>query len=210
MMWAFPRGGSRYERFLTFRDVPSDQVARWKSALLRFMKKLTLRYGKPLLLKSPPHTGRIRLLLELFPDARFVHIHRDPFEVFQSTRHLNRVLTRSLQFQKADPRDLDEAVLRRYQSMHDAYFDERALIPEGHLHEVGFRDLEHDPIGQMDAIYEKLGLAGFEEVRPRLLEQVPAIIDFRKNVYAQLTDDWKARVQSSWRRSFEEWGYPVA
>ena len=131
MMWAFPRAGNRYEKYLTFRDVPREEVERWKSALLLFMKKLTLRYERPLLLKSPPHTGRIKLLLELFPNARFVHVHRHPFEVFQSTHHLNGVLTQSLQFQKAKAEDLDDAVLRRYRAMHDAYFAERSLIPEG-------------------------------------------------------------------------------
>jgi hypothetical protein len=31
--------------------------------------------------------------LDLFPGARFVHIHRNPFTVYQSTRHtLSRVL----------------------------------------------------------------------------------------------------------------------
>ena len=90
--------------------MPEAEVERWKAAFVRFLKKLTLEHDRPMLLKSPPHTGRIKLLLELFPDARFVHIRRNPYTVFQSTRHLNEVLTRSLQFQRPDPADLDEAV----------------------------------------------------------------------------------------------------
>jgi hypothetical protein len=89
MEWAFPRGGHDYNKYLTFRQVTEEEVARWRAALTRFLKKLTLRYGRPLVLKSPPHTSRIRLLLEAFPDARFIHIHRDPYDVFRSTRHLH-------------------------------------------------------------------------------------------------------------------------
>ncbi|MBC8355082.1 MAG: sulfotransferase [Planctomycetes bacterium] len=48
-------------------------------------KKLTFKYDKPLVVKSPTHTGHVRLLLEMFPEAKFVHIHRNPFEVFSST-----------------------------------------------------------------------------------------------------------------------------
>src|SRR4051794_34077232 len=96
MMWSFPRRQEHYERYLTFRSVAEEEVNRWKAALVLFMKKLTLRYNRPIVLKSPPHTCRIRLLLELFPDARFVNIRREPYTVFQSTRHLNEVLTRSL------------------------------------------------------------------------------------------------------------------
>ncbi len=40
------------------------------------------------MLKSPPHAARIRLLL-LFPEARFVNIHREPYAVFLSCRHTN-------------------------------------------------------------------------------------------------------------------------
>ena len=45
-----------------------------------------------LVLKSPPHSARIRILKELFPDALFVHIVRDPYVVFSSTVHLWKTL----------------------------------------------------------------------------------------------------------------------
>ena len=133
MLWAFPREARRFERFLTFRDATEAELTRWKEAFLLFLKKLTIRYGRPLLLKSPPHTGRVRLLLEMFPDAKFIHVHREPYTVFRSTRHLNDVLTRSLRFQVHDASEpeRDETVIRRYRQIHDAYFDERGLIRAG-------------------------------------------------------------------------------
>jgi hypothetical protein len=90
MAWCFPGGGASYGRYLTFRDAPDSEVTRWEDALMTFLKKLMVRYGRPLVLKSPPHTARIRRLLGLFPDARFVHFHRDPYVVFRSTRHMIR------------------------------------------------------------------------------------------------------------------------
>ena len=68
-------------------------------SLVRFLAKLSTDYNRPLVLKSPPHTGRIRLLLELFPDARFVHIRRDPYTVFRSTRHMYATTMRFWQLQ---------------------------------------------------------------------------------------------------------------
>lgn len=41
-----------------------------------------------LLIKSPVHTGRVKTLLSIFPDAQFIYIHRNPYEVFQSALHL--------------------------------------------------------------------------------------------------------------------------
>ena len=90
LAWCFPCDGAGYDRYLTFREPTDGEIARWGAALTTFLKKLTLRHGRPLVLKSPPHTARIRLLLGLFPDARFVHIRRDPYVVFRSTRHMIR------------------------------------------------------------------------------------------------------------------------
>jgi len=209
MAWAFPGNARHYERFLTFQDATEAEIQKWKDALLLFLKKLTFKYQRPMLLKSPPHTGRIRLLLELFPDARFLHISRNPYTVFQSTKHLNKVLTSSLQFQshRQDPNP-EETVFRRYQQMYDAYFDERSLIPPGRLHELAFEDLELDPIGQIQATYSALGLEGWESLLPKLEEYVASISSYRKNEYAELDEPLRERIRSHWARSFEEWGYP--
>lgn len=45
---------------------------------MRFLKQITYLRPKRIVLKSPTYTGRIRVLQQMFPDARFVHIVRDP------------------------------------------------------------------------------------------------------------------------------------
>ena len=92
---------------------------------LPFLRKLTLKYGRPLVLKSPPHTARIRLLLGLFPDARFVHIHRDPYVVFRSTRHMIRAVAAPLPPPGGAREDGDDRILSVYTEMYDAFFEER-------------------------------------------------------------------------------------
>jgi hypothetical protein len=69
--------------YLTFRDVSPIETKRWHAALFAFVQKLTYKYHKPIVLKSPGHTARIKLLLEIFPLARFVPIHRHPITVHQ-------------------------------------------------------------------------------------------------------------------------------
>ena len=65
--------------------------------------------------------------------------------------------------------------------MYDAYFEQRGLIPEGRLCEVGYEDLERDPVGVVGSVYEALGLPGFEDVRPRLEGYLGSIAGYRKN-----------------------------
>jgi hypothetical protein len=209
LAWAFPRREAHYERYLTLRDVPREEVEGWKAALRLFLQKLTWKYHRPLLLKSPTHTCRIRLLLELFPDARFVHIRRGPYTVFLSTRRLFETVLQNVGLQRCDRRGFDDLVLRRYRLMYDVFFEERGLVPPGRFHELKFEDLEKDPVGQFRALYERLALPPFEAVRPALEDYVRAQAGYRKNEYPALPGPLRRRIAEAWRRNFEEWGYPV-
>jgi hypothetical protein len=208
--FVFPRCQGHYDSFLTFRGVAESAIDQWKSALVFFLKKLTWKYGRrPLVLKSPPHTCRIRLLLDLFPDARFVHIHRNPYRVFQSTRHWLRTAGAWYYLQRPDLRNLEERILRTSQEMYQVFFEERSLIPAGHFHEICFEDLEADPLGQLRMLYEALGLPDFEHVRPHLERYVARLSGYQKNTLPDVSPELKQRIVVGWRQWFDEWGYPV-
>jgi hypothetical protein len=178
-----------------------------KAAFEWFAKKLTWKYRRPLLLKSPPHTGRIRLLLELFPEARFVHIHRDPYVVFQSSRHTYRTVSPIFALQRPDWRDLDDRVLHYYRLLYEAFFKERRLIPAGRFHEVGLEALEKDPLGELKRMYEQLALTGFETLRPRYEGYLASLAGYRKNKFCNLRPSLRSRIAQEWERNFDEWGY---
>jgi hypothetical protein len=207
LAWCFPGDGSRYERYLTFRGATAEEIACWGKALTVLFKKLTLRFERPLVLKSPPHTARIRLLLSLFPDARFVHISRDPYAVFRSTKHLIQIVQPLYELCDGPVQDTDEHILSVYRTMYDAYFGERGSIPPGRLCEVAFEKLEHDPLEVVEYIYESLGLAGFGDIRAPLASYLRSIADYRKNRHNELAEPLRRRIADEWGRCFEEWRY---
>jgi omega-hydroxy-beta-dihydromenaquinone-9 sulfotransferase len=208
LRWVFPRAGEEYDKYLTFRGVPSQEIAEWTAALALFYKKLTWKYNRPLLLKSPPHTGRIKLLLDMFPDARFVHIYRNPYVVFQSTQRQTQVSLRTMGLQHTDLQHINAGIICRYKIIYDAFFEERVLIPDGRLHEVSFEDLEKDPIGQVKRIYDHLDVPGFDAMQPSLQGYVDSMADYRKNTYPELSSSLRNEIACAWRQSFEHWGYP--
>jgi hypothetical protein len=209
MAGAFPRRSGYYGRYLTLREASAGEAAEWKSALAGLVQKLSFKYGKPLVLKSPGHTCRIRLLLELFPEAKFVHIHRNPFDVLRSTMHMVRTLRPWWALQRPDYGGLEVHTLRQYREAVEVFFEERELIPKGHLHEMRFEALEADPIGQLRAMYEALSLPDFEHVEPALRRYLAGLVGYRKNTLPELPADLRSRVAKEWRRCFEEWGYPI-
>ena len=208
MGWVFPKRRDYYARYLTMRDVSQAEISEWKGAFLLFLKKLTLLHGRPLVLKSPPHTARIKLLLQMFPDAKFVHIHRNPFDVFHSTQKTMKTVSHLHQLQTPPADGLDDWILQMYRQMYDAYFEERSLIPAGQLYEVGFEQLEQDPVGQIHAIYESLGLPDVSQVDDELRAYVRSVAGYKKNSFPEFSPELKQTIAKEWKRSFDEWGYP--
>jgi hypothetical protein len=208
MSSVFPRRAAHYDRYITLRGIPDAEVKKWQDTLLWFTRKLTLKSPKPLVLKSPLHTGRIRLLLEVFPKAKFVHIHRDPYAVFQSARHTLLAIRRLFGLQRS-PRDIDDVTIRYYQEATEAFFEEKSLIATSHFHELSFHELERDPINQMRLAYEALRLPDFSQVEPALASYLGSIARYEKNRYAPISPAIRARIARDWRRSFEAWGYSL-
>ncbi len=208
MDWCFPRSRSGHGRYLTFREADPEEVATWSRSLLGFFRALTLRSGRPLLLKSPPHTARVALLLRIFPDARFIHIRRDPYAVFVSTVGLLKDLRPVFGLQRS-PKEVDvDAVLQTYATMYDAYFADLAAVPPGQLVEVAYEDLERDPIGQLRGIYERAALGDFESIRPAVEAYVGSIAGYQKNRHPRLDDATREKIAQAWARCFDAWDYP--
>ncbi|MES2476136.1 MAG: sulfotransferase [Verrucomicrobiota bacterium] len=205
---SFPRAEDDYGRYLDFEGVPEQEITEWKDALILFLKKLTLRHGRTLVLKSPPHTARIRLLLEMFPDARFVHIHRHPYQVFHSSRRYHDTATWFTYLQRPDRDVIDGRILRRYTRLHDAFFAQREAIPEGRFHEMRFDDLERQPEQEMEVLYGALQLGDFETFRPKLRAYLETLKGYQKNQFQPLDEATRAKVAEAWSRSFETWNYP--
>ncbi|MEZ5304356.1 MAG: sulfotransferase [Verrucomicrobiales bacterium] len=204
---SFPRNAG-YERYLTFDGVPPEEVGEWKAALLWFCRKLTYAGGgRPLVLKSPAHTARIRLLLDLFPGARFVHIHRHPHDVFRSTRHYFDTAVWFTYLQKPDRSVIDDQIIRLYRALHDAFHAQRDLIPAGQFHELSFAELESDPLGAVRRTYEALDLPDFDAFRPDLAAYLASLKGYRKNRFKALEPRIVERLAAEWRTEFDLWGY---
>ena len=207
--WVFPRRARHYERYLTFRDVPAREVEIWKAAFVLFLKKLTWKFQRPMILKSPPNTGRIKLILEMFPDARFIHIHRDPYVVYQSTMHLHMKSAEYFALQNTDIAKVHDLVIRQYQSLFGAFFEEKHRIPADRFCEVSFSDLEKDPVGLLRGVYEHLNLPAFSVVEPDVDDYVKSLSEYKKNTHSELPAAVRDEISTAWRRSFDEWNYPI-
>ena len=181
---AFQGHRERYADYFDFKTADPAERQEWKQALQRFMKKLTIRDPKPIITKSPGHTFRVEILRELYPEAKFVYIHRHPYEVLRSTIHLREVMFQTNALGRINLENHDELVFQAYEQCIQTYEADKAQIPAGHLHEIRYDVFEKDIVNQLRQVYETLSLPDFSHVQPKIEQYVAAQKEYKKNQFA--------------------------
>jgi len=209
-MYSFPRRARHYfETYITFFDrLPESVVAEWKKVYLTILRKATLSSGgKRLVIKNCSDSARIKALLELFPDAKFIHIYRNPYNIYRSTAHLYRVVLERAQLQKVGPNATEDWVLLFYSQLMERLLADRALIPTGNLVEVRYEELDKAPLAQLRRIYETLSLPGFAEAEPAFRAYIDSISDYKKLAHKKLDDESTKKLNDHWSFAFDALGY---
>jgi omega-hydroxy-beta-dihydromenaquinone-9 sulfotransferase len=207
LMMAFQGDREKYGRYFDLRDMTADEQARWKSAFMTLVKKITYLHRKPVVMKSPSHTYRVPVLLEMFPNAKFVYIHRDPYAVYTSSLHLRKAMFIENGLHPPNFEGNEEDTFHVYEKAIEVYEETKHLIPEGQLHEIRFADLEADPLGIMRQTYEALSLGGWNDLEPKIREQLPELQSYKKNKFS-MSDEAKRHIYHRLKPVFDQYGYP--
>jgi len=198
-----------YQKYVRFANISKKIKNQWQKVYYFLLKKATLYMnGKRLVLKNPVNTARIKYLLEMFPDAKFIHIYRNPYDVYGSTQILYQKMMRAFMFQKISDKDLEQDIFRLYSEIMKTYFKEKELIPKGNLVEIKFEDLEIKPLDQLDKIYSALNLTGFENAIQCFKNYLKTLINYKKNKF-ELDNQTIEKISKNWKFTIDKWGYDV-
>ena len=172
------------------------------------MHRVAVANNRRIVLKSPTHTARVRTILEVFPDARFIHIVRDPLVIYPSTVRLWKSLSEVEGFQV--PHDdggwMENSVLNNFVRMYECFEQDRELIPPGRLVDIRYEDLVKNPVEKMRQVYQSLNLGDFGVVEPAILQHMMKTRDYKTNKY-KLPPDVADRVRGRWAPYFQRYGY---
>jgi hypothetical protein len=205
----FPNESPQFPEYMDLRSLEPKQRESWKEGLLHFLKQVSYKNPeKRIVLKSPPHTSRIPVLREMFPEARFIHIVRNPYVVFPSTVHLWRKLYENHGLQRPKFEGLEEWVLDTFVEMNQRVEEDSKDLDDSRFLELRYEDLTENPIDTMRGIYEKLELGDFESVLPRLREYLGNTKDYQTNRY-RLTPQQQDAVTKRWGPVIRRFDYEI-
>lgn len=144
-----------YENWLRIQDM--DSVYKFH---LMFLKHLQWQCpAERWVLKSSDHVHALETLIEVYPEAHIVFLHRDPLKVLQAACS-QMTLLRSVFSRRLDLRKLGEYETR---SLNDKVkkimeFRRNHVHLEDQFMDIRYLDLAADPMGTVRAIYDRVGL----------------------------------------------------
>jgi len=204
----FPRKPEhQFRQSVLFEDMSSEDVEKWKKNYLNLIKAATYENGgKQIIIKNPANTSRIKVLLELFPDARFIHIYRNPYKVYVSTKNLRNRVLGLFALQNTTAEEVEQQVIDNYIQLMNGFFEQRDMIPAGRLVEIRYEDLVANPLGQIEEIYYKLGLSSFEKAKPEIQRHIDSQVNYKTNVY-KFDKKVTELVEKNWGFTIKRWEY---
>jgi len=205
--WYFPRHIDRYFKEFVLHENDDSTNEKWKEVYLYFLKKITFKYnGKQIMLKSLVNTAKIKLLLEMFPDAKFIHLYRNPYNVYMSTWKLYDSILPIFSFQHIDREKFDNSILQIYKGIYKKYLDEKHLIPKENLIELKYEEFIEEPLKTLEMIYSKFGISSFKKAKPAFVRYIKKHENYKRN-HHKIDEKIEEKVYREWGFVFKEFGY---
>lgn len=208
--YTFPRAAElAFRRAVLLEGLSDADVRAWQQTYRGFLQKVAWFTGKARLLsRNGTNTGRIPRVLEMFPQAKFIHLVRNPYQVYSAQTERWRELTGLWGLQSVPLESLTSHAVGCYQAMLQKYLADRTQIPAGQLAEVRYEELLENPVSILECVYSQLGLSGFDELRSRLDNAAFARPGKLAGHDSVLLESQRELVAKEWRFAFEAFGYP--
>eukprot|EP00188_Purpureofilum_apyrenoidigerum_P003878 Plantae.Rhodophyta-Purpureofilum_apyrenoidigerum.ctg41843.p1 GENE.Plantae.Rhodophyta-Purpureofilum_apyrenoidigerum.ctg41843~~Plantae.Rhodophyta-Purpureofilum_apyrenoidigerum.ctg41843.p1 ORF type:complete len:206 (+),score=16.37 Plantae.Rhodophyta-Purpureofilum_apyrenoidigerum.ctg41843:2-619(+) len=200
---------AQFRKYVLFQKVHASEVEGWKQDYAFLLKKISLaNQGRQLILKSPPNTARVKTLLSMYPKAKFIMVHRNPYDVYVSNQRFWEVTNKIYAVGPTTGVDNNQIILDTYAQTMEQYIVEKELIPEGQLIEVPYQDLMEAPMESMRKIYSTLDLEDFTEIKDKMESYIEGQRSY-KRLKHKLPENEEKTVSERFAPFIRHWGYDL-
>jgi len=182
----FPKNEKYFKNYALFEDETEETFNRWKKSYKRLMTKVAIAFpGRKPLMKNPHNSGRIPQLLKLYPNAKFIHIYRNPLKVLPSTHLMYDKVVTTQFLQDFTEEELQNKIFYYYKSSVTKLLEDIKKIPKQNLYHLKFEDFELNPLSELEAVYKQFRFERFDKVLPIFQEYVNSKKSYKKNSHRE-------------------------
>jgi hypothetical protein len=198
-----------YKNDLFFERMPDVHRKRWEKEYLNLVRDAMLNTdGERYMSKNPCNIFRISTLADLFPDAKFIYIYRDPYLVVESLYRFAHKILPGSELQHLDGGIQREHFAKLYRDSIREFERVRESIKPGNLLEIKYEEFNDRPIDFLSDIYSKFNITGFEEALPFMETYLVNNIHPLRTSY-QISPETYKLVNEYARDTVQKYGYQI-
>ena len=163
------------DQFDTMYNIPSYRAWFFRQDLRpayqfhrRFLQHLQFRRSaERWILKAPAHMFAAPALLSIYPDAKFIQLHRDPIDAVASVSSLVTILRRVFS-DDVDPIQIGSDAMVYWAAALKTFMRVRDQLPAHRICDLHYDSVRRDPISATRSVYEHFGWEFQPEVEKRM------------------------------------------
>lgn len=153
----FPSNYTKYyKQYVRFDQQPEDHIDSWKLDYRKLVIEAMLNSkGRRALLKNPVNTGRMKILIDVFPDAEFIFMIRNPIIVYLSSKKFFTQLFPAVNLEIFSSDEINMMILDLYERLMKDYISDKGLVGKDRIVEIRYEDFEENPLEIIQGLYSK-------------------------------------------------------
>lgn len=198
-----------YQKYIRFEDADDRDRQKFEKKYKELVAKAVINTGgKRIILKNPANTGRLKVLLQMYPEAKFIFIYRNPVITYLSTWKFYVSLFPSTSLKPYDEEQIRSLIIRNYQKFMNDYLATRNLVKPENLIEIRFEDFDQHNMDYINKIYTQFGLESWDTALPLLRDYVSNMESYKKNRHRIRRDELDL-IMKEWDFAMKAFGYQI-
>lgn len=184
-------------------DLGEHDRRTWERTFCAFMQGVSfLGGGRPVVVKSPTHSYRVKAIAALLPNAKFISIRRNPLEVFESTFRMWKSLFNLYSLGETICDEvLRGIILKNRITMEQKLSEGLATLPAHMVAQVEYDRLVENPLMELECLYDTLQLDPGFLASQSLAQKIDQSQRYRAGNNSP-PPKWQRRVRSAWADFF--------
>jgi len=143
----------------------------------------------------------------MYPNAKFIHIHRSPYDVIYSmVKFMSIVLPRYCVQAPPSIQEMEHNILDTYVQVYKTYLLQREQFTSDQLIDISYEQFITDPLPLLQRIYDQLSIGKYEELKKDFESYTNAQKNFRTSSY-HMNPEKKENIYETLKFAFDAFGY---
>ena len=202
----FPKTSyNSFKKYVLFEGLSDTKYRNWIKNYKYNVNKTYYSQKKQLVFKNPYNTARVETLIKMYPNAKFIHIYRNPYKVILSAIFDFIKEAEEMSLQNFTENTFYNLNYKLYIENIESFLNAKEKYKDN-IFELRYEDLVKKPHEEIKKIYKFLNKDFNVDVQKKLEEYLNTLSDYKTNTYT-ISQEMKEEIDEKIGKYIDYFGY---